>query len=207
MLHKGNPASCRCALLDGKNGHGAAYIIRKKAFSLSTPFRAEIVRVGTPHPQATAHDGEHFTAWIFSAFVVPRDYGRKQIHDMLEAFNHTYVAPESAPSPFVLPLFSAFSGLPLDSGLVAEALKDCSKSAMMSSMCSVPTEMRMRSSVTPLSIRSCSFSCSWVVVHGWMARVLESPTLWEDHRQHRILSPRKPTYFAKFEMSLKLSTT
>lgn len=30
-------------------------------------------------------------------------------------------------------------------GLVAEALKDCSKSAMMSSMCSVPTEIRMRS--------------------------------------------------------------
>ena len=35
----------------------------------------------------------------------------------------------------------------------------------------------MRSSVTPESMRSDSESCSWVVVQGWMARVLESPTL------------------------------
>lgn len=48
---------------------------------------------------------------------------------------------------------------------------------MMSSICSVPTEIRMPSSVTPESRRSCSDSCSCVVDHGWMARVLESPTL------------------------------
>ena len=35
----------------------------------------------------------------------------------------------------------------------------------------------MRSSVTPESMRSDSESCSCVVVQGWMARVLESPTL------------------------------
>ena len=35
----------------------------------------------------------------------------------------------------------------------------------------------MRSSVTPESMRSDSESCSWVVVQGWMASVLESPTL------------------------------
>ena len=58
-----------------------------------------------------------------------------------------------------------------------DALKDCSKSAMMSSMCSVPTEIRIASSATPESRRSCLLSCWCVVDQGWMARVLESPTL------------------------------
>lgn len=44
-------------------------------------------------------------------------------------------------------------------------------------MYSVPTEMRIPSSLTPESRRSCSVSCSWVVDQGWIARVLESPTL------------------------------
>ena len=91
-----------------------------------------------------------------------------------------YVAPAIPASPFVPPLTSTFFSCssPFASGFAAWlALKLCSKSAMISSMCSVPTEMRMRSSVTPESMRSDSESCSWVVVQGWMARVLESPTL------------------------------
>jgi len=59
----------------------------------------------------------------------------------------------------------------------SKAAKLCSKSWMMSSMCSIPTEMRIMSSVTPESSRSWSESCSCVVDHGWMARVFASPTL------------------------------
>lgn len=75
---------------------------------------------------------------------------------------------------------------PASPGFVSACLNDCSKSAMMSSMCSVPTEIRMRSymkvsalttrrrsvpvqeltSVTPLLTFSSSLSCSCVVVHG-----------------------------------------
>ncbi|KAL7359630.1 hypothetical protein ACKS0A_10230 [Histoplasma ohiense] len=60
---------------------------------------------------------------------------------------------------------------------------------MISSICSVPTEKRMASSVTPDAMRSSSLSCSCVVDHGWMARDLQSPTL------------------ARFEMILNPSTT
>jgi hypothetical protein len=38
-------------------------------------------------------------------------------------------------------------------------------------------QMNPHTSVTPLLIFSSSDNCSWVVVHGWIARVLESPTL------------------------------
>jgi hypothetical protein len=57
---------------------------------------------------------------------------------------------DASPSPF----FSAFSGLPFSSGFVADALNDCSKSAMMSSICSVPTEMRIKSydQLTPIHL-------------------------------------------------------
>jgi hypothetical protein len=59
--------------------------------------------------------------------------------------NSFYVEPDKEADASPSPVFSALAGLPSCSGLVAEALKLCSKSAMMSSMCSVPTEMRMRS--------------------------------------------------------------
>ena len=42
----------------------------------------------------------------------------------------------------------------------ADFANDCSKSWMISSICSVPTEMRIMSSVTPLLILSSSDSCS-----------------------------------------------
>lgn len=76
-------------------------------------------------------------------------------------------------------------------------------------MCSVPTEMRIKSSVTPLLIRSSSDSCSCVVVQGWIARVLESPTLWDcQSPDTRVVKERQGvTDFARLEISLKLSTT
>jgi hypothetical protein len=43
------------------------------------------------------------------------------------------------------PVFSALASLPPLVLAAAEAAKDCSKSPIMSSMCSVPTEIRMRS--------------------------------------------------------------
>ena len=56
-----------------------------------------------------------------------------------------YVEPDKEADASPSPFFSALAGSPFTPGFVADALKDCSKSAMMSSMCSVPTEMRMRS--------------------------------------------------------------
>ena len=77
------------------------------------------------------------------------------------------MAPPSFASVSVLPVTSALSGLPLASALVAElAAKLCSKSWRMSSMCSYPTDIRIMSSVTPESMRSCSESCSCVVDQG-----------------------------------------
>jgi len=70
---------------------------------------------------------------------------------------HSYVEPPSLASPFMLPLNAIFSSCPscFASGFAALlAAKDCSKSAMISSMCSVPTEILIRSSVTPLSFFS-----------------------------------------------------
>ena len=69
----------------------------------------------------------------------------------------------------------------------------------------------MRSSVTPESMRSDSESCSWVVVQGWIARVLESPTLERRlvvEGQGRGKEGKKlGTNLARLEMSLKPSTT
>jgi len=50
-----------------------------------------------------------------------------------------------------------------------------SMSARMSSMFSMPTERRTRSSLTPASASSPSSSWEWVVVAGWIARDLASP--------------------------------
>lgn len=93
-----------------------------------------------------------------------------------------------------------------------DALKDCSKSAMMSSMCSVPTEIRIASSATPESRRSWLLSCWCVVDQGWMARVLESPTLLSQLDGFSIGDKKKKgrgkeAYFARFEINLNPSTT
>ena len=55
--------------------------------------------------------------------------------------------------------------------------KDREKSALMSSMCSMPTDTRTRSLLTPEASCSASVSCWWVVLAGWITRVLASPTL------------------------------
>jgi hypothetical protein len=65
------------------------------------------------------------------------------------------------------PVLVALSGFASPSVLTASlAAKLCSKSWIMSSMCSIPTEMRIMSSVTPESNRSCSDNCSCVVDQG-----------------------------------------
>jgi len=61
-------------------------------------------------------------------------------------------------------------------GVVNQA-RACSKSALMSSMCSSPTETRTMVGVTPAEACSSSLSCWWVVEAGWITRVLASPTL------------------------------
>jgi hypothetical protein len=88
-----------------------------------------------------------------------------------------YVDPDSEAAPSASPVFSALAGSPFSSGFVADFSNDCSKSLIISSMCSVPTLILIKSSVTPEFSFSSSFSCSWVVLQGWIARVLESPTL------------------------------
>jgi hypothetical protein len=57
----------------------------------------------------------------------------------------THVEPDNDAEGSPSPVFFAFSGSPFSSGFVAAFLNDCSKSAMISSICSVPTEIRMRS--------------------------------------------------------------
>lgn len=117
------------------------------------------------------------------------------------------VAPLSAASPLAFEANSLFSSLDFASGCAALlAENDCSKSRMISSICSVPTDIRIRSSVTPLSAFSSWLSCSWVVLQGWIASVLESPTL-EPCQFTMPGKGRIDIYFARFEMSLKPSTT
>jgi hypothetical protein len=99
---------------------------------------------------------EHRTAEI----TCDASYEVKSYHQLPQ------IAPGSLASPSVSPVSLALLGMPFSSGLVADFANDCTKSAMMSSMCSVPTEIRIKSSVTPLLMRSSSESCSCVVVHG-----------------------------------------
>lgn len=103
---------------------------------------------------------------------------------------------------------SAFSGTDFPSGFAASlAAKLCSKSWIISSICSIPTEIRIISSVTPESSRSCSDSCSWVVDHGWMASVFASPTLCHRQQPPILRMGKLTTYFARLEIIRKPSTT
>ena len=52
-----------------------------------------------------------------------------------------------------------------------------SRSHRISSISSSPMLRRMKSGVTPALAICSSFSCAWVVLAGWMARLLASPTL------------------------------
>src|ERR1700733_1777650 len=52
-----------------------------------------------------------------------------------------------------------------------------SMSSMMSSMCSIPMDIRIVSGRIPAFTSSSSDSWRWVVDAGWMARVLASPRL------------------------------
>src|SRR5579859_4489140 len=68
-------------------------------------------------------------------------------------------------------------GLAHAAALARSFSKAWAKSALMSSMCSMPTDTRMRSGVTPAERCSSAVSCWWVVELGWITRVLASPTL------------------------------
>src|ERR1017187_5397978 len=68
----------------------------------------------------------------------------------------------------------------LENGLedyACDAAMACSRSQIMSSTSSIPTEIRTRSFVTPASICCSSFNCWCVVEDGWMMRLLASPRL------------------------------
>ena len=65
----------------------------------------------------------------------------------------------------------------------------CWKSALMSSMCSIPTDTRSKVGNTPAEIFSSSDSCWCVVAAGWMINVFESPK------------------FSRWLTNLRLSTT
>ena len=56
------------------------------------------------------------------------------------------------------------------------AAKPCSRSAMISSMCSVPMDRRMVLGLIPWSSSSSGLSWEWVVVAGWMTRDFTSAT-------------------------------
>ena len=74
-----------------------------------------------------------------------RDASSSCIEDLQVQLNHNHVAPPKWAVTSVFPVLSAFDLSPCSSGLVAAATKACSKSFIMSSKCSIPTEMRMRS--------------------------------------------------------------
>src|SRR5579871_2664410 len=59
------------------------------------------------------------------------------------------------------------------------ALIACSRSSQISSASSRPTERRNRPEVTPSSARASGVSLEWVVVSGWVIRLLASPRLLE----------------------------
>jgi hypothetical protein len=95
----------------------------------------------------------NFKLHVVSTYIPPKSHlsarhsfgtiGASSIR--ISAKQFFYVEPDKEADASPSPVFSALAGSPFWSGLVADALKLCSKSAMMSSMCSVPTEMRMRS--------------------------------------------------------------
>ena len=97
---------------------------------------------------------DHLTSWGTIARTLLEN-GFRQEFQFFSDISIPHVAPLNLASPLVLPLTSPFS--PFSSRFGSTALlaaKDCSKSAIMSSMCSIPTEIRIRSSVTPLSVFS-----------------------------------------------------
>ena len=60
---------------------------------------------------------------------------------------------------------------------ILAAVNPCSRSAKMSSMCSMPTASRTRPGVTPAASWSSGESCECVVDAGWMTRERTSPML------------------------------
>src|SRR6202044_3287744 len=80
--------------------------------------------------------------------------------------------------------------------VAATRLKPCSRSQMRSSTDSVPTDSRTVPAPTPAARSSSSLSWRWVVLAGWMIRLLASPTLarWDQSDTPRMRScpPARP---------------
>jgi hypothetical protein len=107
-------------------------------------------------------DNFHMTITITEYYNFERRFRTSRVHHLA----HFYVDPDSEAAPSASPVFSALAVSPFSSGFVADFSNDCSKSLMISSMCSVPTLILIKSSVTPEFSFSSSLSCSWVVLQG-----------------------------------------
>jgi hypothetical protein len=118
-------ASCRRPLLSPEGGTGTLSV-------LTSPVIEQVLEATAGRSRIEEPRTTFGLSCIYTEFT--------EIHN-----SSPHVAPAMSAPTFVLPLFSAFAGSPSCSGFVADALNDCSKSAMMSLMCSVPTDIRMRS--------------------------------------------------------------
>src|SRR4029077_12546167 len=70
----------------------------------------------------------------------------------------------------------AHAGAPSLPAVAATSAKPCSRSQIRSSTDSVPTDSRTVPGPTPAARSSSSLSWRWVVLAGWMIRLLASPT-------------------------------
>lgn len=133
--------------------------------SLFSPCKQSHVLIKTGRPGKT----RIVSCFFYGYFYRSRTFGNKRQGKITEIIHfrraHVLSPTYGASGASSCLVSAAGAGLPVVDAEEA-FLKDCSKSAMMSSMCSVPTEMRMRSSLTPELVFSSSESCSWVVVQG-----------------------------------------
>ena len=70
----------------------------------------------------------------------------------------------------------------------------CPKSHRISSISSMPMLSRMKSGLTPAPTISSSLSWLWVVVAGWIARLLASPTFARWLKSFRLSMNRRPGF-------------
>lgn len=123
----------------------AKRLLRRQGFELSSSPRPPRARVRRGPRRATRlNEVDVFETNSIQVGILMNRHQRTQ--NAACNFSQTaHVEPAMSALTLVSPVLSAFSFLPSSSGLVAAFLKDCSKSAMMSSMCSVPTDILIRS--------------------------------------------------------------
>lgn len=123
--------------------------------------------IETPHEHESWGETNQL---ILATNANPPELLKKRIHNIMKVQTQRPTRPVSSHYRSSLTLIDAENSTIYAEA--ANAAKDCSKSSMMSSMCSIPTETRMRSGETPELSCSSGVSCSWVVEAGWMTRVL-----------------------------------